>query len=1366
MITEDKTPMRQKLKQAGHHCRFALSKLLKYTGYTALTLLIVISILSAVLQFYIFPNINQYKNRIETIATQQLGAPVHIADIQAHWRGLHPTIRLSDVTITNGQKDGLVLPEVSASISWKSLINWQVQFAHLQFVRPDMTIHRFSDGQLSIGGIQLPHQHNHDDAGLNWLLNQHHIEIKQGTLRWLDDMRQAPLLTLNDVSINFTDSVGRYHLQIDAHPDLPQVSPIHVNIQFARSWRTLLSKESPYEDLSQWDSDIHLAIPQIDLSVWKQYVDLPVKVTQGTGEVYADLHIDHAKVTSFSAKLNVSNVKLQWQPTLAPLDLKTFRGEITANETYSGYFKNSFLGIGKLGHTMSMKHVYVQLAQGDELASDYITEHYWPETRSAQEKTELQFASLNLKTLALLAKSLPLPASQRQMLQDLKPSGELSDFSIGWEGNYPDISHYHLKGKFNDLALAALPFRAAVAKTSTHPAIAARLAMPGIQHMSGTIDTTETGGQVTIASNNAVIEVPDYIPDDELAFNEFDFSSSWKIAADNQVDIDLHRFNFKLDDISGSVSGQQKISILHPKDSWINLEGHFTDIDVKDMSHYLPKAMDEDVKAWLLGALVKGHVPEVNVNVQGKLSDFPFTQKNGEFTVSGQFKDATMNYYPGHYLPNKSLPEWPLLENIDGDFTIEGTQLTIHAKDGETNKVSVPKVTAVIDDLSSANTTLHIDGYGEGSMQNMLSYVENSPVNGWLEGFTTGATAQGNGKIHLQFQLPINDPEATKVQGTVTFLKNNVQLFQYLPEVDSVTGELHFNEKGFSLNQVKGQVLGQPLTVAGGTQDDGATAVTIRGSVEANGLRRQWGNSMFKPILDQLNGKTDFTTYVTHQNGKTEVKVNSSLQGIDSQLPVPFTKKAESVLPVTFILQDLPSSDPLLLKDQMSVKLGDILDVMYHRQKVVDDNDWHVVNGGIGIYHAAPEPDSGVTVFTDMPKINMDAWLKYRSAVEQHLSGTDQTGANSMAQYSPSTVIVRTPELQMNQRTFDDVILAASREQNSWHANVRSNQVEGYLSWNEPKNANDLGHVVARLTRLIIPKSEATYIEKASETGRYTKQDMPTLDIEADDFELYGMKLGQLSLKASTKDTGSGQDWLINQLQLTNADGHLQAEGSWRLSGNQSQTHLTYALDVKDAGKLLSRLDFPKTIAGGKGRLDGDITWTGSPFALDIPSMKGSMALEMENGQFLQIEPGAARLLGVLSLQSLPRRLALDFKDVFSSGMAFDKVNGNALINHGVLSTDSLHMHSVAVDVNLKGDVDLDHETQQLLVTVIPDVSLTAASVAVMAVNPAIGLGTLFTQWVLNKSIKKSLTYYYDITGSWADPVVVKRENNQTQDKK
>ena len=91
--------------------------------------------------------------------------------------------------------------------------------------------------------------------------------------------------------------------------------------------------------------------------------------------------------------------------------------------------------------------------------------------------------------------------------------------------------------------------------------------------------------------------------------------------------------------------------------------------------------------------------------------------------------------------------------------------------------------------------------------------------------------------------------------------------------------------------------------------------------------------------------------------------------------------------------------------------------------------------------------------------------------------------------------------------------------------------------------------------------------------------------------------------------------------------------------------------------------------------------------------LHSSLNVAIESGQFLKAEPGAARLLSVLSLQSLPRRLAFDFRDLFEEGFAFDSVTGDVSIAEGVARTNNLRMRGAAAVVLMEGSADIIRET-------------------------------------------------------------------------
>jgi len=260
------------------------------------------------------------------------------------------------------------------------------------------------------------------------------------------------------------------------------------------------------------------------------------------------------------------------------------------------------------------------------------------------------------------------------------------------------------------------------------------------------------------------------------------------------------------------------------------------------------------------------------------------------------------------------------------------------------------------------------------------------------------------------------------------------------------------------------------------------------------------------------------------------------------------------------------------------------------------------------------------------------------------------------------------------------------------------------------------------------------------------------------DLTLRGKKLGRLEMEAVNRTSANaGREWRLNKLNLSAPDGSLTATGAWVADGPKlRRTRLDFVMDLRDSGQLLTRLGTPNAIRNGHGKLSGNVSWQGSPITLDYPSMSGQINLMVEKGQFLKTDPGAARLLGVLSLQALPRRLMLDFSDLFSEGFAFDFVRGDVRIEQGVASTNNLQMKGLSAGAVIEGSADIAKETQNLKVVVVPEINTGAATLYMAAINPLVGLTSYLTQLVLNKPLTKAGTSVFLIDGTWGDPRVSK----------
>jgi uncharacterized protein YhdP len=419
------------------------------------------------------------------------------------------------------------------------------------------------------------------------------------------------------------------------------------------------------------------------------------------------------------------------------------------------------------------------------------------------------------------------------------------------------------------------------------------------------------------------------------------------------------------------------------------------------------------------------------------------------------------------------------------------------------------------------------------------------------------------------------------------------------------------------------------------------------------------------------------------------------------------------------------------------------------------------VRGGIGVNNPAPEPDAGLHLNVNLRTLNVDQWLDLGNAIAgptQAARPQEEGGAN-LAQYVvPEITAARASELIIGDRKLDDVVVGASHGQGSWQASIDARQIEGYITWAESRSGQGLGKVTARLAKLVIPESAASEVKELFDDSKGGgASQIPALDVVAERFELFNKPFGKLELVAHNALAQAGREWRITRLALDNPDGQLDATGRWVTRDGKSSTSLNFKLGITDAGKLLERVGFPDTLRRGKGKMEGEVSWNGVPYSLDIPSLSGHVYLDVGAGQFLKKDPGAAKLLGVLSLQALPRLLKLDFHDVFSEGLAFDGIMASAVITRGVLRTDNLKMHGVAATVLMDGTTDIANETANLHVVVIPEFNLgTGPLVYALAVNPVVGIGSFLAQLFLRAPVMKALTYQMQVTGPWKNPVVTK----------
>ena len=430
-------------------------------------------------------------------------------------------------------------------------------------------------------------------------------------------------------------------------------------------------------------------------------------------------------------------------------------------------------------------------------------------------------------------------------------------------------------------------------------------------------------------------------------------------------------------------------------------------------------------------------------------------------------------------------------------------------------------------------------------------------------------------------------------------------------------------------------------------------------------------------------------------------------------------------------------------RDRMSLALGKAVQAQLTRRRDAAGR-WMSERGALAVGVPLTLPERGVVATIAVPQLDAEFW---RAALVPQNGTTAAAPAQRdslAAAFVPDRVELRTDELQVFGRRFHEVDLKAQNAAQVWQVRLAAKEANGELQF-DPFGR---GALRARLKNLALEAPGEAGSKPA--TTSTALDELPALDVVAENFSLGAKKLGRLEVQARNEAAA----WRIEKLAIANPDGRLDGRGSWRMQ-EPRQFFLDFRLDAEDVGNLLDRLGFPGTVKRGTATLAGKLSWGGVPVRIDYPSLTGELQVDVSRGQFARLDPGAGKLLGLISLQSLPRRITLDFRDVFSEGFAFDSISGRMDVRAGIMRTERLQIDGPSARVVMKGEVDLENETQKMVVNVQPELGGTAA-LGVALAHPVAGVVTLLAHKVLQNPLNQIFSFDYSVTGSWSDPKVEK----------
>ena len=900
---------------------------------------------------------------------------------------------------------------------------------------------------------------------------------------------------------------------------------------------------------------------------------------------------------------------------------------------------------------------------------------------------EIEADAIELAPLAKLAEYFPFSQALRQRLAESDPRGTVNGLKGSWTGDPDDPQRFDLRGSFRRLAVRA------------------RDNIPGIAGLTGRFEANDKGGAIVLGSDRVSVELPGILVEGGAHLDSLAAQISWKSAPD-RLEVAFSNISLANGDVAGTLFGS--VTRVQDAGDIIDLTGNFSRIDGRTVYRYIP-LLPAAVADYLRSSIRAGGSKDVKLRFKGPLSKFPFDSPDtGIFQIVAKVADADFRYAEG----------WPQASGLTGDLIFEGKEMRIAASKGSLLGVQASSVRARIPDLYHGDTHVLLDVRAEDQTADFLRFIAGSPVTKHLDGLTEGMQAKGLGRLALQLDIPISKPEAFKLAGAYQLVDNEIRPDPDAPPFTHVNGQLQFTESGVTVRNLSSQLLGGPTTLSVATRGDGTIAVNAQGTAAAP----QMLNFLGENLLRHVTGAAAWQGTMTGGRGRpVTLIVQSQLVGVAADLPPPLGKQA--VEPMALRLERVI---PVRSRgDSIKVSLGSAIEASFQRRR--EGAQYVVERGVISANQPAVLPDrEGVWVTGSLPYADVDRWRAL-------FGGKDPTGSSLSSAFD-----LKIAELDFAGRRLNDVALKAGARDELWIANVSSKELAGEIAW----HSEGLGRLTARLKYFSLP--EATPGRKDEPPSR----DLPALDIIADKLILNGNDLGSLELRAVNKVL----DWRIEKLVLSGPESTLTADGAWQSWRIQPRVSFNITgLEVRDIGKYLERLGYPRTVQGGTATLKGNLSWAGSPQSLDFATLSGELQLDARKGQFLKAEPGAARLMGILSMQSW---ITLDFRELYGQGFAFDSLSTKASVADGVLSTNEFHLRGPSAQVTMSGRVDLVKETQDLRARVEPSVGDSVSGIVAVVINPVWGLGALLLQKILKNPLGQVLSFDYHVTGTWTDPKV------------
>lgn len=1249
------------------------------------------------------PVFDRHLPDFEVWANQTLQTPVKIGKAYISWDVYRPEITFDQVSVLDPktQQPKINIDRIRLDLYLiQSLLSGKPVLKGIIIRGVNLTVHQVNQTQMHVEGLnKFVVTDNLSGASVDtngivaWLLSRSYLILRDINLNIIPFKGETRSVTLS--SLVMSNSGSEHH--VTGQIALNQAITTQANIDLTLNGDVL--------DPAHLKARLYMYLEGVSLPQWlNAYHWNNLQVRQGVGSAKVWLTWKDNQLDNLQTKLQF------YQLSVESLSTK----KITTLSRLSGN-----LGWKREGNKM--------VFAGDDVLID-LPNHLWPMSRFTLEMIPnssgayvpdaLHVGYLDLADLYHVALDNDLvPVRFKPMLAALNLHGEVTNLFIKLNNEaWSDPANINAAGDFTGVSIN--PWQ-------EYPAVA---------NLQGKFNWNGKQGDLTLDSHEMTVVIKQVFAA-PLSLSRLLADVIWQQDATGNWIVTAKNTQLATDD--ATVNANVALTIPAQDSPSIDLTADFSLKDAAHVVRYLPLMIfDKELVEWLQNAFLSGHASG-NIILKGRLKDFPFDDGKGQFVIGATAKDVNLHYGPG----------WPEIQGIDGNLLFSGRSMKIDVDAGHILNVPIKEAHAEIPYMGDAKPQiLNVTGAVQTDMSNGLDFIAKSPLQATLGQDLEGLKLQGPMQLKLNLIVPLKKPEATQVVGDAQVTEATLSLPDWNVSLEKISGAFRFTEQGITAQAIQGTLFNEPVSLNLTTTQSKNNSHEIEAALQGNVAMNTLETWLQLPVTQYAQGKTAYSAKLLlpphNQSQATQVTITSDLQGVALNLPASYGKDATATTPLQVTLT--VGKDKLLkTKINYAKKFSAALSL----QK--DQQQFHIVNGELhlGTGEANWQTQPGLLLSADFDVLDWDTVQPY---YEQYTAKKPIQTGNQKPLFNTGmvrAVDVRAKQIRAFGQDFKDMDIQVSLSQGNTLIDVESPSMAGQV-------------ILPTSSKQTIQAKFRHFYFTPADVARHATIDpksIPPIDFVSDEVHYDNKALGKLSLML--RPSGGGLD--ITQLNLETANTKLSAKGDWQGKNGKYRSHLQGSLNITALTKVLQDLGYGiSNLVGSTADMQFNFNWSDALFSPSIAKLSGTVSLKLGQGRIINLDEkttaqmGLGRMLNVFSLQSIPRRLSLDFSDVFEKGYSFDYMKGDFTLQNGNAMTHNTRFDGPIARVDIVGRLGLVAKDYDIKLDVTPYVTSSLPVVATIAanLNPVAGVATWLVDKVVSRAVSNIYTYHYVVSGPWVKP--------------